>query len=200
MPSSNAPSAPPDRRPRTLVPRALGLSALIMVATLPCQQRAASAPPAVRITAEGIGALRLSAPLREAAELMRGVDPAAAMIGPGCDERDQISVVLQVAGVDLSVMAMAASSGTIEEVIAVPVESAGTPMPDAEACRRHGSSFASRFALSVGAVQGWNLRENPVATEYVFPFHPDARVIARWFSGARTCDLMLQFGEKGPVD
>ena len=155
----------------------------------------AAAPPAdVRLSARGIGPLVLGVPL----------DPAAAMIGPGCDERDQITVVLQVAGQAMSVMAMANARGHIEEILATPAGNAGVRLADAEACHAHGADFAAGLAATLGPMQAWSVQHKPVSTEFTFvpageaAGRDGARVVARWFAGGRTCDLLLQFGGRQP--
>jgi len=174
-------------RPRTRI-------ALLCLAVV-----AACAPAAgdAVISAGGIGPLRLGAPLADAARQTRRLDPAAALIGPGCDERDQISVVLQAGDISLAVMAMANGSGTIEEVLAMPAAGAGAvSLPDADACREYGARFASRLARGLGEPLPWSLRARPVSEEFVFPFAGNAHLVARWFAGGKSCDLLLQFGGK----
>lgn len=165
----------------------------------------AAAPPAdVRLSARGIGPLVLGVPLVEASRQTVPLDPAAAMIGPGCDERDQITVVLQVAGQAMSVMAMANARGHIEEILATPAGNAGIRLADAEACRAHGADFAAGLAATLGPMQAWSVQHKPVSTEFIFvavgetPGRGGARVVSRWFAGGRTCDLLLQFGGRQP--
>jgi hypothetical protein len=164
-----------------------------------CLVLAACAPAAdeLAISARGIGPLRLGASLADAARAARRLDPAATGIAPGCDERDQFSVVLKADGVALVVMAMADGRGIIEEILAMPVAAAGAvSLPDASACRQHGAHFASQFAHGLGAPLPWQVRPRPVSEEFVFPFAGNARVVARWFAGGKSCDLLLQFGSK----
>lgn len=153
------------------------------------------------VTARGIGPLRLDALLVDAARATRRFDPAAGQIGPGCDERDQISVVLRAAGESLSVMAMAGGDGRIEEILATPADGAGAiTLADAQACREHGAHFAARFSPGLGEPSPWSVREGPVADEFVFAFGGGVRVVSRWFSGGKSCDLVLQFGRKGGTE
>ena len=122
-------------------------------------------------------------------------------IGPGCDERDQISVVLRAAGESLSVMAMAGTNAAIEEILAVPADGAGAvTLADAEACRAHGAAFAARLAPRLGEALAWSVRERPVSLEFVFPFAGEVRVVSRWFAGGKSCDLLLQFGRKAGAE
>jgi hypothetical protein len=165
----------------------------------------AAAPPAdVRLSARGIGPLVLGVPLVEASRQTVPLDPAAAMIGPGCDERDQITVVLQVAGQAMSVMAMANARGHIEEILATPAGNAGVRLADAEACHAHGADFAAGLAATLGPMQAWSVQHKPVSIEFTFfaagatPARGGARVVSRWFAGGRTCDLLLQFGGRQP--
>ena len=165
----------------------------------------AAAPPAdVRLSARGIGPLVLGVPLVEASRQTVPLDPAAAMIGPGCDERDQITVVLQVTGQAMSVMAMANARGHIEEILATPAGNAGVRLADAEACHAHGADFAAGLAATLGPMQAWSVQHKPVSTEFTFvaagatPARGGVRVVSRWFAGGRTCDLLLQFGGRQP--
>ena len=152
------------------------------------------------LTPRGIGPMQLGVPLADAARDTQRFDPAAGQIGPGCDERDQISVVLRAAGESLSVMAMAGTNAAIEEILAVPADGAGAvTLVDAEACRAHGAAFAARLAPRLGEALAWSVRERPVSLEFVFPFAGDVRVVSRWFAGGKSCDLLLQFGSKSPV-
>ena len=163
---------------------------------------ALAAPPSasVQLSARGIGPLVLGVSLVEASRQTVPLDPAAAMVGPGCDERDQIAVVLEVAGQPMSVMAMADTQGRIEEILATPAGNAGVRLADAEACRAYGADFAASLAATLGAMQAWSVQHKPVSTEFTFlPAERSAngggpRVVSRWFAGGRTCDLLLQFG------
>ena len=149
------------------------------------------------LTPRGIGPMQLGVPLADAARDTQRFDPAAGQIGPGCDERDQISVVLRAAGESLSVMAMAGTNAAIEEILAVPADGAGAvTLVDAEACRAHGAAFAARLAPRLGEALAWSVRERPVSLEFVFPFAGEVRVVSRWFAGDKSCDLLLQFGNK----
>lgn len=168
----------------------IALLCLTLVACVPAAHERA-------ISVDGIGPLRLGVSLADAARAARRLDPAAAGIAPGCDERAQLSVILKADGVALAVMAMADSRGIIEEVLAMPAAAAGAvSLPDASACRQHGAHFAAQFTRGLGAPLPWQLRPRPVSEEFVFPFAGDARVVARWFAGGKSCDLLLQFGRK----
>lgn len=164
---------------------------------------AAGPPVAVQASPRGIGPLVLGVPLREAAQRAMPLDAAAAMLGPGCDERDQVNVVLHVTGTPMSVMAMADAQGRIEEILATPVGNAGVTLADADACRVHGADFAARLAPALGAPQPWSVQDKPVSTEFSFAFETRdhgrnaARVVSRWFAGGRSCDLLLRFGGRG---
>lgn len=180
--------------------RRWGRAALVTSVALALSSLAAAAPPIpeVQISGRGIGPLLLGVPLLEASRQTRPLDPAAAMIGPGCDERDQITVVLQFAGEAMTVMAMANAEGRIEEILATPAGNAGVKLADAEACRAHGAEFATRLAPALGAMQAWSVQHKPVSTEFNFVFGQQTegrvRLVSRWFAGGRTCDLLLQFG------
>lgn len=153
------------------------------------------------LTPRGIGPMQLGVPLAGAARDTQRFDPAAGQIGPGCDERDQISVVLRAAGESLSVMAMAGTNAAIEEILAVPADGAGAvTLADAEACRAHGAAFAARLAPRLGEALAWSVRERPVSLEFVFPFAGEVRVVSRWFAGGKSCDLLLQFGSKAGAE
>ena len=153
------------------------------------------------LTPRGIGPMQLGVPLADAARDTQRFDPAAGQIGPGCDERDQISVVLRAAGESLSVMAMAGADANIEEILAIPADGAGAvTLADAEVCRAHGAAFAARLAPRLGEALAWSVRERPVSHEFVFPFAGDVRVVSRWFAGGKSCDLLLQFGSKAGAE
>lgn len=153
------------------------------------------------LTPRGIGPMQLGVPLAEAARDTQRFDPAAGQIGPGCDERDQISVVLRAAGESLSVMAMAGTDAAIEEILAIPADGAGAvTLADAETCRAHGAAFAARLAPRLGEALAWSVRERPVSLEFVFPFAGEVRVVSRWFAGGKSCDLLLQFGSKAGTE
>lgn len=185
------------RRRGHLAPR-VGLFGLVQALTGAVV--AAAAPVAAEVSVQGIGPLALGIPLVEASRQTVALDPAAAMIGPGCDEREQITVVLQVTGQAMSVMAMADSQGRIEEILATPAGNAGITLANAEACRAYGADFAAGLTAALGTVHPWPAQHKPVSTEFTFVFAPGAagrsgaRVVSRWFAGGRTCDLLLQFG------
>ena len=178
--------------------RFLGLIGIVLA--LPHQAVEAAPPADAHLSARGIGPLVLGVPLVEASRQTVALDPAAAMIGPGCDEREQITVVLQVAGQAMSVMAMADSQGLIEEILATPAGNAGVTLADADACRAHGADFAAGLAATLGPMTAWSVQHKPVSTEFTFVSAGEtrgragARVVSRWFAGGRTCDLLLQFG------
>lgn len=184
--------------PRKRPPSACTLALVLVLAV-----GGASCTPAAgeaAVTSRGIGPMQLGVPLAEAARDTQRFDPAAGQIGPGCDERDQISVVLRAAGESLSVMAMAGADANIEEILAIPADGAGAvTLADAEACRAHGAAFAARLAPRLGEALTWSVRDRPVSHEFVFPFAGDVRVVSRWFAGGKSCDLLLQFGSKSPV-
>lgn len=179
------------------------LATACLVLALTAAPLAAGPPVEVRVSPRGIGPLVLGVPLREAAERAMPLDAAAALVGPGCDERDQVTVVLRVAETPMAVMAMADAQGRIEEILATPAGSAGVTLAEADACRDHGAKFAARLAPALGAPQPWSVQDKPVSTEFSFAFgagdHDDraARVVSRWFAGGRSCDLLLRLGGRG---
>ncbi|WP_454455923.1 hypothetical protein [Thauera phenylacetica] len=180
-----------------------GMLACALALLLSSLGGAGSTPTAgeAALTPRGIGPMQLGVPLADAARDTQRFDPAAGQIGPGCDERDQISVVLRAAGESLSVMAMAGTNAAIEEILAVPADGAGAvTLADAEACRAHGAAFAARLAPRLGEALAWSVRERPVSLEFVFPFGGEVRVVSRWFAGGKSCDLLLQFGSKASAE
>ncbi len=182
-------NAPRPRRGWTLV---LGL------ATAAASVAAADAAPAAAVvSADGIGPLRLGTALDDAARRTVPLDPAAAMIGPGCDERDQVSVVLEVAGQPMSVMAMADARGRIEEILGAVAANAGLALADEAACEAHGAGFAARLGPALGTARALPVQRKPVSIEFAFQFSGGARIVSRWFAGGRSCDLLLQFGGRG---
>jgi len=151
-------------------------------------------PVTAKVLADGIGPLRLGVALGDAARRTVPLDPAAAMIGPGCDERDQVSVVLELAGQAMSVMAMADARGRIEEILATPAGNAGLALADEAACQAHGAGFAARLGSALGTAHALPVERKPVSVEFAFQFSDGARVVSRWFAGGRSCDLLLHFG------
>ncbi len=193
-----AASVPQRRGPAAPFASRAGLICLVLA--LAGAAGAAATPVEVQVSTRGIGPLVLGVALAEASRQTVPLDPAAAMIGPGCDEREQITVVLQVAGQAMSVMAMADSQGRIEEILATPAGNAGVTLANAEACRAYGADFAAGLTAALGTVHPWPAQHKPVSTEFTFVFAPGAagrsgaRAVSRWFAGGRTCDLLLQFG------
>ncbi|MHB1372310.1 MAG: hypothetical protein ACYCWL_00290 [Thauera sp.] len=170
------------------------LLALSLVTAAVSAAAADAATAAAKVSADGIGPLRLGAALDEAARRTVPLDPAAAMIGPGCDERDQVSVVLELAGQAMSVMAMADARGRIEEILATPAGNAGLALADEAACQAHGAGFAARLGSALGTAHALPVERKPVSVEFAFQFSDGARVVSRWFAGGRSCDLLLHFG------
>lgn len=181
-------------------PLALG-TALAVVATAVVARQAlmpaAPVPAAIApiVTADGVGPLRLGRDLRAAAALALPLDAAAAQVGPGCDARDQVSITVRSAGIELAVMAMAGNDGRIEEVIALP-HGLDRAVADAEACRLHGADFADRFRVALGGPQAQSHQRKPVSDEFSVHFAGDAAALARWFPGGASCDLALVFGPR----
>lgn len=170
----------------------------LSLATAAASVAAADATPAAAVvSADGIGPLRLGAPLDDASRRTVPLDPAAAMIGPGCDERDQVSVVLEVAGQPMSVMAMADARGRIEEILGALAGNAGLALADEAACEAHGAEFAARLGPALGTARALPIQRKPVSIEFAFQFSGGARIVSRWFAGGRSCDLLLQFGGRG---
>ena len=149
----------------------------------------ASAPPTLEPS--GVAPFRLGEALEPAAALALIHDRAAAQIGPGCDERDQVTVVLPVAERPLTVMAMADPHGMIEEIIAMPDSVAG--QIDAAACKQRALDHARELETTLGIASPPEVRRLPVSDEYHIRFNPHATLIARWFAGGRSCDLALHF-------
>lgn len=181
----------------------LGFGSLTLA--LSCAALAGAPPVNAKVTARGIGPLVLGVPLVEASRQTIALDPAAAMIGPGCDDRDQISVVLPIAGQAMTVMAMADTHGRIEEILATPAGNSGVTLADAGACRAFGADFAAILTPMLGPVATQAVQHKPVSTEFSFVLAAapgadnGARVVSRWFAGGRSCDLLLQFGGRRTV-
>ena len=195
--AERAPLGTDGARQRPPFARALACALALSLGGAGCTPAAGEAA----LTPRGIGPMQLGVPLADAARDTQRFDPAAGQIGPGCDERDQISVVLRAAGESLSVMAMAGTNAAIEEILAVPADGAGAvTLADAEACRAHGAAFAARLAPRLGEALAWSVRERPVSLEFVFPFAGEVRVVSRWFAGGKSCDLLLQFGSKAGAE
>ncbi|MGE0012392.1 MAG: hypothetical protein AB7S62_09175 [Azoarcus sp.] len=142
--------------------------------------------------ATGVGPFLLMRPLLAAATDALRFDPAAAYVGPGCDARDQVSVHLKIGGRELSVMSMANADGRIEETLASPL----APLPragNAAACAALGADFAASLRERLGPFEPAVHIPQPVSDEFIYRFTDDARAVARWFSGGRTCDVALHF-------
>ncbi|NLF54360.1 MAG: hypothetical protein GX576_08210 [Thauera phenolivorans] len=164
-----------------------------MLACLAGPVALAAAPAPVALAPDGIGPFRLGVPLARAARRALPLDPAAAQIGPACDARDQVNVSLSVDGRPLSVMSMAGADGRIEEILATPHDGT-TAAADAGDCRARGEALAHALAPRLGPIRARETVRKPVSDEFLFQFAGDARVLARWFAGGRSCDLALQFG------
>lgn len=182
--------------------RRAGLSlALLLWAPGPTPLSAQALQPtgsAAPLHPHGIASFTLGRQLGSAAAAALRLDPAAAQIGPGCDEREQVTVNLTVSGHAMTVMAMAAADGDIEEIIGLP-QGLAAPVPDADACRASGVTFAHSLSGSLGSFSEAKPDVKAVSEEFSFVFPQRARAVARWFAGGRTCDLALQFGRKsGP--
>ncbi|MDO9600583.1 MAG: hypothetical protein Q7J47_22920 [Azoarcus sp.] len=175
--------------------------ALLLWAAGPMTASAQTLPPtssAAALNPHGIASFTLGRQLKSAAAGALRLDPAAALIGPGCDERDQVTVNLNVSGHAMTVMAMATADGHIEEIIALP-HGLAVSLPDAAACRASGVSFARSLSGTLGPFSDADPVMKAVSEEFAFVFPQRARAVARWFAGGRTCDLALQFGSKsGP--
>lgn len=152
----------------------------------------ATAAPGAALGARGIGPLQLGAPLQAAAAQALPLDPAAALVGPGCDSRDQVTIRVRSASVDFEVMAMARDDGRIDEVIALP-QPASAQAADAPACRARVADLAARLAPALGQSRRESHERKPVSEEFQFHFPGAARAVARWFPGGRSCDLALVF-------
>lgn len=174
---------------------------LLLSAAGPVSVGAQALPPESSVAAlspRGIASFTLGRQLGAAATAAVGLDPAAAQIGPGCDQRAQVTVTLNVSGHPMMVMSMAAADGRIEEIIGLPYGLASST-PDADTCRASGADFARSLAGSLGPHTEARAVTKPVSEEFQFAFAQGARAVARWFAGGRTCDLALQFGSKsGP--
>lgn len=185
---SSTPTARTHRR-RGHVAALIGLIGLVFAYAAP--GFAAPPPAELDVSARGIGPLVLGVPLVEASRQALPLAPGAAMLGPGCDERDQITVVLRVAGQAMAVMAMADAQGRIEEILATPAGSAGVRLADAQACRAWGADFAHRLSATLGTVQAESVRNKPVSIEFTFEFgngtggeigaSRGTRIVSRWY-------------------
>lgn len=152
----------------------------------------AGAADMARFGPRGIGPLQLGEPLVQAARRALPLDPAAAAVGPGCDQRDQVAIAIDDGGLALAVMAMAGADGAIEEIVVQPRSGAANGL-DAATCRRRGTEFAARFAPALGAPNGEAHRRRAVSDEFTTHFEGNAVATARWFAGGGSCDLALVF-------
>ncbi len=149
------------------------------------------------LVADGITPFRLGGELSRAAQSALPYDTAAAYVGPGRDDRNQVTVVLPVGGADMTVMAMEGEPGLIGEIIATP-DNALSTRTDRSSCLARTRTFAASLAELLGPPGEMLLTRQPVSDEFLFPFGDDAAVIGRWFAGGQTCDLALIFKRSTP--
>jgi len=148
-------------------------------------------PPNLLVQADGLGAFRLGARLASAAQQVAALDRAALQIGPGCDERDQSVVTLLVAGLPMTVMAMADPRGRIMEVVAsAPHQGAGV---SEAVCQAQAFQWSQALAPRLGAGRVAEPVPHGAARVGKILFPRGAWVEARWFPGGRSCDLSLHF-------
>ena len=88
-------------------------------------------------------------------------------------------------------MAMADTSGKIEEIIieADSLERARTA--DGETCLELAKDFASKFSAALGPYPSINSEQKPATIEYRLSFTSGPSVRARWFRGGGHCDFAL---------
>ena len=147
------------------------------------------------VITDGIAPFRLGEDLTRAAALALRFDQAASYIGPGCDDRDQVTVVLPIGHGDMTVMAMADTPGVIGEIIATPSEALLT-QTDRDRCIARTLEFAESLSARLGAPGAMIETRQPVSDEFHVPFGTEAQVVGRWFPGGRTCDLALIFKQR----
>lgn len=149
------------------------------------------------VLADGVAPFRLGEELTRAAALALRFDQAASYVGPGCDDRDQVTVVLPIGHGDMTVMAMADTPGIIGEIIATPSEALLTQM-DRDHCIARTLEFAESLSDRLGKPGTMIETRQPVSDEFHVPFGTEAQVVGRWFPGGRTCDLALIFKQRSP--
>jgi hypothetical protein len=150
----------------------------------------------VPVQAQGLGAFRLGMPLGQAARRMARQDPAALQIGPGCDERDQSSVWVSVAGRPMTVMAMANARGRIAEVVASAPHQ-GPALTEA-ACHDLAQQWAQTLSPHLGQAQRLPTADQGAARTSSLQWPSGPRLDARHFAGGNTCDLSLHYGTAVP--
>lgn len=146
-------------------------------------------PPA--IVPGGVTPFVIGGRLTLAAEKALPYDGAAAFVGPGCDERDQVVVNLPVGSSSLTIMAMAAENDIIDEIIALPPDL--TLAATAEECRAHNESYGKTLEPFLGTPVSREDVNLAVSREFRILFEQHGTLIARWFDSGSTCDLSLAF-------
>ena len=147
--------------------------------------------PTPALQSTGVEPLLLGAELKSAAIRARLLDAAALPVGPGCDGRDEFAIRIALAGEPVLAMAMADTSGKIEEIIieADSLERARTA--DGETCLELAKDFASKFSAALGPYPSINSEQKPATIEYRLSFTSGPSVRARWFRGGGHCDFAL---------
>lgn len=170
--------------------------AWVVGSLLPLCALATAAPPvlpSVLVYPDGVGAFRLGVPLLQAARQMARQDPAALLIGPGCDERDQSTVSVSVAGRAMTVMAMADARGRIAEVVASAPHQ-GPAMSEAR-CQAQAQQWATALNQRLGRAELLPTVAQGAARTSSMQWSAGARLDARYFLGGQSCDLSLHHGQ-----
>lgn len=177
--------------------RALAALAIASWAVLPGSGWAQRLTPAPALQSTGVAPLLLGAELKSAAIRARLLDAAALPAGSGCDGRDEFAIRIELAGEPVLAMAMADTSGKIEEIIieADRLERARTA--DAEACLELSKDFASKFSAALGPCPSISNEQKPATIEYRLNFTSGPSVRARWFRGGGHCDFALYIVRSG---
>jgi hypothetical protein len=144
---------------------------------------------------DGVGPLRLGMPYPAAVEATRRAAPDSVMAGPGCGERDEVSFAGSLAGLPVTIMAMA-DDGILAEV-EITLEEPRRASDEA-ACIELRSRLADVFVARFGPPgAAWEERK-PVSVEHRIRIGP-AVVVTRWFPTGGSCYVSATFGESGGI-
>ncbi len=147
--------------------------------------------PADPLQFNGIGPLLIGADLKSAVIHARVLDPTALPAGPGCDGRDEFALRIKLSGEPVVAMAMADTSGKIEEIIIEADSLNRARTADSAACLELAKGFATRFHAALGPYPTISSEQKPATVEYRLNFTSGPSVRVRWFRGGGHCDFAL---------
>lgn len=148
------------------------------------------APDPVLPGPDGVGPLQLGRAFDDATIAARRSVRHRLLVGPGCDGRDEIRYEGRLAGLPVSVMAMADDTriSEIEMTLDAPRQA-----EDEAACLALRATLGEHFVSRFGAAgKAWALHK-PVSSEHMVRVGP-AVLIARWFPTGRSCYVSAVYG------